>query len=133
MYEFHGWIVLCESPSEIDSGSLTNALMQVRLRIAELGFDSTTAQMLLHNGRHTLVINGYPNRRRSEAVAVKKLLQYLADLLPGSYGLVYEGDEGVELPAGRGLFTVTVVKRGQLVSTLDPFLSPTIPAVEDAE
>lgn len=89
--------------------------------------------IVLHNGRYTLVLNGYTNRRRSEASSIKRLLERVVELLPGSYGLLYEHDEGVVLPTGRGLFTVTTIKMGQIFANLDPFLSPTIPVIESLE
>jgi hypothetical protein len=49
----------------------------------------------------------------------------------GAYGLVYEYDEQAQTAEGRGVFTVNAIKRGRCEKLLDPFLSPTVPVVED--
>ncbi|WP_366941157.1 Imm7 family immunity protein [uncultured Kiloniella sp.] len=53
------------------------------------------------------------------------------DKFKGAYGLIYEFDGQREVEIGRGVFSVSVIKRGACEKRLDPFLSPTIPVVED--
>jgi hypothetical protein len=92
---------------------------------------SGRAEMLLMNGENILLLNAIPNRRRSEANDLNKIIGIIIHEFKGAYGIIYEYDEGVVTPEGRGLFTVKVIKRGKCESALDPFLSPTIPVVED--
>jgi hypothetical protein len=61
--------------------------------------------------------------------AIIALFRYIADVAPGSYGLLYtEDDEDPEHP---NQFRVWVLARGTLAERGDPFLSPHFPVVED--
>ena len=74
-----------------------------------------------------------PKRRRSEAEDLESLLHLIVREFKGAYGLVYIFDEGMEMTDGRGIYSVKIIKRGQVTVSLDPFLSPTIPNVEDED
>lgn len=133
MYQFHCWVVLSQSQAEIDEVDIDLSVAELKTRAAQLFENTVVYRFFFHNGRQILTLNGCPNRRGSIASSVRRMLECVVEKLPGSYGLLYEHDEGVELPVGRGLFTVTVVKKGQLVVALDPFLSPAVPVIEDPE
>jgi hypothetical protein len=64
---------------------------------------------------------------------LKELAVDVARDFAGSYGLIYEYDEQLTVPGGRGVFSVTVIKRGQCLPSMDPFLSPGVPVFEDPE
>jgi hypothetical protein len=83
------------------------------------------------NGAYFLSVAGLVNRRRHEARDLDALLTWLADRLPGSYGLLYEVSPDMPVPPGPGAFRVRVLARGQVVERLDPFLSPVRPTIED--
>lgn len=61
-----------------------------------------------------------------------RFLEYVAQLLPGSFGLLYERDEEMTGAPGQNGFRVRVMARGELSLRLDPFLSPLQPVIEDA-
>lgn len=132
MYEFHGWIKLVESPSEVDEGALQSKCNTLRNTLNEqINWPSGRAELLLLNGVYMLVLNAVPNRRRSEADELDNLVSNIISDFKGAYGIIYEYDEMVETPTGRGIFSVRVIKRGSCEVFLDPFLSPKIPVVED--
>lgn len=131
MYEFHGWITLAETPSDVDAGKYDEKYDALWNHIDTLNWSSGKVDLLELNGRNTLIVNGYPNRRRSEANELKQLITYVAEIFSGAYGIIYEYDEQTETANGRGVFSVTVVRRGQCLTSLDPFLSPAIPVIED--
>ncbi|HVJ62257.1 MAG TPA: Imm7 family immunity protein [Tahibacter sp.] len=132
MYEFHGWIALAETSQEIDEGGLEQKIVRLQTLLDTLDFSPSIAHIVIHNGRCTLSLHAYPNRRRSEADNLRELIEHIVESMPGSYGIVYERDEQWELPHGRGLFCALVVKKGRWHIALDPFLSPNIPQIEDA-
>ena len=131
MYEFHGWINLAESPSEVDEGKLEQKCSELEEFIAGLDWSSGQCKLLQMNGLYTVIVNARPNRRRSEAEELRELIKLITSEFKGAYGIVHEYDEQGSLPAGRGVFTVNVIKRGYCEIRLDPFLSPTNPVVED--
>jgi len=124
-------MMLAESPSEVDAGGLSTKVEQVRATMRALTWASAFAELRVLNGRVMLLVHGYLNRRRAEAGEVVDLIKAVSALLPGSYGLLYELDEEVETEDGRAAFSVTVIKRGGCFGASDPFLSPTIPTIED--
>lgn len=131
MYEFHGWIKLAESTSDTDEGRLEQKCEQLRLRLNRLNWPSGRAEILLLNGFYTLSLSAIPNRRRSESKELQELLGFITSEFKGAYGLVYEYDEQIEFPDGRGAFSVKVIRKGTCETRLDPFLSPALPVVED--
>ena len=131
MYEFHGWIRLAESASEIDEGSLDEKVKLLENCISRIEWDSGKVEVMLANGVYTLLVNTVPNRRRDEADELSNLISFVVDNFKGAYGIIYEYDEQTRTEYGRGVFSVTVIKRGSHVLALDPFLSPLAPVAED--
>ncbi|MCP1619873.1 immunity protein 7 of polymorphic toxin system [Pseudomonas sp. SLBN-26] len=130
MYEFHGWIKLSESPSEMDEGGLDQKVKKFKNELSSFGWSSGRGEILLMNGVYTLVLNAIPNRRRTEAEDLQKIVDIVTKDFAGAYGLIYEYDEQASTEYGRGVFSVRVIKRGKCEVFLDPFLSPVIPVVE---
>ena len=128
MYEFHGWFGLSETTEESDAGHLNALVDELRDRLAGLGWSTATARLEWLNGQPFLTLDGLVNRMRDEAVDVERVLAWVAQHLPGSYGLLYERAD--ELP-DPGSFRVRVLARGGLTERQDPFLSPARPTIED--
>jgi hypothetical protein len=127
MYEFHGWFVLAETSEEADAGGLSDAVAGLERLLASLNWPTAMACLRMLNGQPFLLMEGLVNRRRHEADDVDMLIQRVALLLPGSYGLLYERSDDVPSTD----FTVRVMARGQITVRDDPFLSPTQPTIED--
>lgn len=131
MYEFHGWFGLAETTEEADDGGLAQAVSELTAQVDALDWKTSEASVVLLNGQHFLRLTGLVNRRRDEADDVERLLGFVADRLPGSWGLLYERSDDMPTPPGPGAFRVRVVARGQVREQLDPFLSPVQPNIED--
>lgn len=50
MYEFHGWIRLAESPSDIDEGGLDAKLALLQSGVAGLDWSNGRAEIMIANG-----------------------------------------------------------------------------------
>ncbi|MEW2581541.1 Imm7 family immunity protein [Streptomyces syringium] len=131
MYEFHGWFGIAESAEEADTGSLSEGLADLRVRISAIHWATGGLQLAAYNGEYFLAANGLMNRRRDEARELESLLEYVAGRFPGAWGLLYERSDDFTDPPGPGSFRVRVMARGTIQDRLDPFLSPCRPTIED--
>lgn len=131
MYEFHGWIGIAESTEEADAGNLTRLLDELREFLAQIDHDGWLLDLSFLGGQPFLTTAGLVNRMRDEARDVERIFGFVAQRLPGSYGLLYERAADLPVPPGPGAFRVRVLARGDLVERLDPFLSPCQPTIED--
>jgi hypothetical protein len=107
---------------------------QIVAHIQHVGLERTEqrmnpfAEIRKLNNEMQLWLSGNNNHAQWHA-AIVDLFHYIANIAPGSYGLLYiENDED---PEHRNHFRVWVLARGALVERGDPFLSPHFPIVED--
>ncbi|HEX8347199.1 MAG TPA: Imm7 family immunity protein [Actinoplanes sp.] len=131
MYEFHGWIGIAETAEESDAGNLPALLQELCLFVADISWQTATLDLNYLNGQPFLRMDGLVNRMRDEARKVEAIYAFVADRLPGSYGLLYERADDMPTPPGPGGFRVGILARGRLRYDLDPFLSPCHPIIED--
>lgn len=133
MFEFHGWFNLSDSPCENDVGRLASFVGRLEQQVAALDWHASLAfaEVRVLNGEYRLVVGGSLNHRGQIGRELDELLEFVATEAPGSYGLLHWRDMEGELPAGPNNYHVVVMARGTLTLRLDPFLSPTIPTVED--
>jgi len=96
---------------------------------------SSAAEIRTMTGGTYLLLHGTHDRRSGRAELVDNLIRFVVASFPGSYGLVYERDRHASLGVGgrSGVWSVKAIKRGRVEPALDPFPSPTVPVVEDAE
>lgn len=130
MYEFHGWCAVRESPEEVDDGGLSGIVDEVRQLVDGLGWGSGECDLRPVNGAWFLHFWGHSNRPRQEAEDVDRLLELVARVAPGSYGLVYDLDDE-STTQDQNAFRVRVLTRGTLEERPDTFLSPVQPTIED--
>lgn len=84
------------------------------------------------NASYHVIVSGYTNHRAQDAEEIFELYQYVAELSPKAYGLLYIWDD--EDPNGlTNEFQVFVLLRGGLHERRDPFLSPCIPVLDDPD
>lgn len=88
-------------------------------------------QLMGMNGKDVLQIalqnNHLGNWECGEALA---LFQYVAEVAPGSYGVLHIYDSDGQYGDGNEMYMV-VMARGKLLRHRNPFLSPVLPKVED--
>jgi hypothetical protein len=133
MFEFHGWAVLRMTYIACDdeeNKNIASILVELKHKIA---YGNLVHHFCLHDGfndMYSLTISGLRNHRQEEVIG---LFAWLAKNAPGSYGLLYvlddEDHRGEEYAVN---FRVFRLARGFLQELGDPFLSPPVPAIEDA-
>lgn len=131
MYEFHGWLGLAESTEESEISRLQPIIDELRTLLAGFVWPNVKVALLLLNGTYFLTITANVNRRRSEAAQIEKVIHFISERLPGSWGLLYERDDETTAPPGPNAFRVRTVARGRVEEHTDPFLSPCRPTIED--
>ncbi|HXA18391.1 MAG TPA: Imm7 family immunity protein [Thermoanaerobaculia bacterium] len=132
MYSYHLWILLRESTREAEESSLIRKLDQLKAVVAEKLRD-VVPEYPIHplNYEHLLQGSVSHNRRGDSHDRMLSVLAWIADELPGSYGLVYWYDDEVPGRSFYDGYNVIVIARGSLMHRHDPFLSPVAPVVED--
>jgi hypothetical protein len=141
MYSAHGWATIWPSEKNDDAADdvldqmdalrdqIANHIQQLGLSRPEQGMRNPFAEMRALNNATHLWLSGNNNHAVWHE-AILDLFRYIANVAPGSYGLLYtEDDEDSEHP---NQFRVWVLARGILAERGDPFLSPHFPTVEDS-
>src|SRR5919205_798611 len=132
VYAVHGWFVLRQDAYGDTDFTVEDANAQ-RIRAKadtlNIGLDSLI-DVRQSNGMWLLTLGGYQNRPRGSDRALDEPLQSVGELLPGSYGILYESDDERVEPPGRNAFRVRVMVRGTVSERADPFLSPIQPKIE---
>lgn len=131
MFEYHGWITVLESPGEDDELMLPAQLRsRIDSLIGELQKAPGMAHLVVDNGETQIYLGGMRNHRSGPGEEVLETFGRIAEIAPGSYGLLHVWDD--EDPEGRrNEFQVFVMRRGTVTRHTDTFLSPRIPMVED--
>jgi hypothetical protein len=131
MYEAHLWCCLAETPEDVDDGGLEGIVAEINERIAAMTWPAVGVDLRRLTGQWVVTAACCTNRRRGEAVALDDLLAFVAERLPGSWGMAYDRDDEMPEPYGPNRFRVRVLARGSIVEADDPFLSPARPVIED--
>ncbi len=120
-------------PEAAESASIEKIAERPRNRYSGKLVSSTKSNVVIGfgmlNGESQLWIAGFKNHATVLRQELLDLLQYTADVAPGSYGLLYTLDD--EDPIHYNAFRVYVLARGTVTERADPFLSPFVPRVED--
>jgi hypothetical protein len=131
MYEYHSWAVIRESPTDIDCGKLSNILTNIESYIKNLKWESGIITFHKLNGSVQLLSTGFSNHKTQEVSELFELFQYIANIAPGSYGIIYTWDDEDESGYNNS-FRVHVLARGNVSTKEDPYLSPCVPVIEDS-
>jgi hypothetical protein len=131
MIEYHGWLTLRESPSEIDERGLRAIYEGLKQKLSDSAFFSVVIDLKYINGNCQLWISGNANHRSQEFEDVLALLEEIASKATGTYGLLYLWDD--EDPQHYNSFQVFVIRRGTVIPECDTYLSPCVPTIEDSE
>ncbi len=138
LFEFHGWasVWVSSNPDDIDTqtdADVKAVLDVLRERIRKIEASNVVHDLRYQNGLPFLWTSGFTNHRDSRIDDLFALFTLIAEVAPGSYGLLHYRDD--EDRDGKGIandFRVLVLKKGSLTDERDPFLSPFVPDVEDA-
>jgi hypothetical protein len=134
MYEFNGWAVLKVSAAEKPDGAIGRArIAEWTSRLSKYRWTGPHIDIIDLDEQVCLRAAGMLNRNRGESDDLHELFADIARELPGSYGLLYESYDEADLsePPGEFAFRVLVLQKGMVSVRLDPFLSPTMPLLEN--
>lgn len=82
-----GWIVLAESPADVDEGHLDERVTEVEVYLKGWNSSSVRVELFDMNGLRQLTMSCHANRRRDYEVAgIDGLLELISRRLPGSWG-----------------------------------------------
>lgn len=127
MYQFHGWISLCDDAGYSNPRDEHNFKVNVEWLKNEIAREEVffeIIELINFEKRHLLTLHAHVNRRRIEAEKMAELVRQVAERFKHSKGLVFELDEQARMSGGSGVYTVTVIEDGKTCYRLDPFLSP---------
>jgi len=130
MYEFHGWVVIRETPKIVDEENIDYIVQDIEQTINKLNWNSGVLKLFVVNGEYRILVSGLSNHKAQEAEEVFELYKYVAKIARGSYGLLYVRDDE-DIAGLDNEFVVHVLVRGNFTIQKDTFLSPFIPVVED--
>jgi hypothetical protein len=132
MYNWHACIELADSTDESNIVRTDELSAELCRKISALRLYCVPEQPVVRvNGMRLFQCSGSHNHRGDAHIRLLEIVEWIAEVLPGSHGLVYWYDD--EMP-GRTIFdgyNVIVIARGGVVHRYDPFLSPRAPTVED--
>ena len=128
MFEFHGWAAVSYHTHDTSFDQQEALWSRVEAYVREL--PTTLVRTQRHNGVDSVIAAGNSKRREDHII---QLFQWLSDVAPGAYGLLYiRDDEDTHRGADHSnVFRVWRLCRGRLSEEDAPFLSPAIPIVED--
>lgn len=132
MVELHGWFTIREAFREEDDAdeALADAISIVQEAIESLNGPSLFAKVLTQNGAHSLLINGNFNHLDSRWVGVVELVELIAKVAPGSFGVLHfhndEDKSGLD-----NQFQALVMKKGKIQTLVDPNFSPVFAELEE--
>ncbi|MFG2312983.1 Imm7 family immunity protein [Streptomyces sp. NPDC048566] len=126
MFEYHGWITVRDSAAGDDEVRLLRIVDELELHIAQM--DSPyLLDLRWMNGEPFIHLGGSSNHRSSPNVV--ELLEHVAVVAPGSYGLLHIRDD--EDPGHENEAIVLRLVRGAITQHTETLLSPWMPTVED--
>lgn len=132
MVELHGWVTLRETSSSSfdEEENICFLVEKIRAEITKLSW--FRPEIKAQNGEWFIEFTIFCNRINPQVLEVFELYKKIGQLAKGSYGLIYlyndENTHGKE-----NLFQVFSMIRGIVRERNDPFLSPIIPTIEDAD
>ncbi|MEV7512218.1 Imm7 family immunity protein [Streptomyces sp. NPDC090085] len=127
MYEYHGWITVRESAvGDDDDVRLRGIVDGLRLRIARMA-SPYLLDLRWMNGEPFIHVGG--NSNHSSSLDVVGLFDHVAEVAPGSYGLLHVRDD--EEPGHENEVHVLRLARGTVTRHTETLLSPCIPTLED--
>ncbi|MFV2009378.1 MULTISPECIES: Imm7 family immunity protein [unclassified Micromonospora] len=131
MYELRGWITLIDGTYESDFDALDPWIQQLNSLVNNAHWTTMSIGLRPLNGTYHLSMDINANQKRDEARLADEILQFVADHLPGSYGVLHDRNDEQLDPPGPNAFRVRVIRRGQIIQESDNLLSPCRPLIED--
>ena len=131
MYTYHLWIILRESTTEADVGSLGKKLTELKTRVSTLLQPVPDIVVTALNHEYIFQCSESHNHKGDVHERLLKVIEWLTKALSGSYGLIYWYDDEMQGVNRHNGYRVMVIARGRIEYRNDPFLSPVVPVIED--
>lgn len=132
MLEYQGWATIkgtYNADSE-DDHLLQSVFSKIKSRVNEIASSNQILGLRYVNGIPRLWALGFTNHKSQDWQEIYELFEYIAKISPSSYGILSFRDD--EDPNGNyNEFQIYVLRRGEIIKQLDPFLSPCVPIIED--
>lgn len=131
MLEMHGWLTVYptylneDKHPEIDEYAIYKNVENI---LAQCGIEQIKRLKAL-NGSFYIDVSYFSNRPNPDSHMIINTLKKIAEVAPGSYGLIYVLDD--EDTDNDNNFKVYVIKRGKCSVKKDMFLSPCMPELYD--
>lgn len=121
MYEYHGWITIRESNNEAEINNNQESLGKIKEYLNDIN-ELNTGILKLYpaNGSYHITLGGQTNRK-SAAINLIELYEFIGVLTVDSYGLLYEFDANEDYGFSDS-FSVYVLSNGVLVKRKDVYL-----------
>jgi hypothetical protein len=129
MFEFHGWCKIRDSASDPNPETIQVAAGKLAEFVAQLHWTTGFCRLQPFNGEYFFHMGGFQNRPLEVAAELDRLFERIAQEAPGSFGLLYLKDD--EDPVWHNSWRVRVLARGVVRDSVDSFLSPCNPVIED--
>lgn len=126
---YNGWISISTSPNEESYDGLQEVISQLNEFIKSLNLGYQLCEIRIFNLEHVLLLGGSHNHDVGYSDSIIKLLYKIAELAPGSYGIVYI--RWPEDPVTWNEFKVYKMAKGKISIENDPFFSPCRPMIEE--
>ncbi|MBZ3900125.1 Imm7 family immunity protein [Streptomyces griseiscabiei] len=127
MFEYHGWITICDGATDDEDDSrLAEIVESLRHRVQKIA-SPYLLDLRWMNGEPFLHMGGFSNHRTSPEIL--ELFSHVGTIAPGSYGLLHLRDD--EDPAHDNEVRVLRLARGSVTEHTEPLLSPCVPTLED--
>jgi hypothetical protein len=128
VFEWHGWATIVASPGAEDDAAAAAHQQDVEAQVARAiadaaGVADETLDVRSANGRVHVWLAGSHNHRDETVIG---LFRSIAEIAPGSYGVMYVLDDDVNDTWERW-----VMRRGTVSREVDTSLSPHVGVVED--
>jgi hypothetical protein len=128
VFEWHGWATIVASPGTEDDTAVEAHQRDAEARVARViagaaGVANETLDLRSANGSVHVWLAGSHNHRDETVIG---LFRSIAEIAPGSYGVMYVLDDDVSDTWERW-----VMRRGTVSREVDTSLSPHIGVVED--
>jgi Immunity protein 7 len=129
MFEFHGWAVLTAGTGESDPQSEQEITAIVQRRIDSDVDDLRCAGVASGNLLTSVWFHGQYNHPRPGPL---NFLRFIGEQAAGAYGVLFLRDDDDD-PKHLNEYRVWRLARGEVTQFGDPFLSPCVPTIEDAD
>ena len=129
MVTYNGWAIIRDTyTDDFNFDKEASIVNLINNKLSTFHYDNEFYDLRNINGNHHLTIQAGHNHRHNEII---EFFKWIAEIAPGSFGLLYIHDDEDLLRQNENRFKVWRMRRGTVDELDDTFLSPLNPAVED--